>query len=256
MIKVENIDYRAGKKVILKDVSITFESGKIHAIAGPNGAGKSTLFKLLGQELKPTSGSIWFDQLEAISENRKELSKSRALLSQQASLAFPLRVWEVVLMGRYPHYRTKPTARDEKIVEEALDAFSLGDFADRNFLTLSGGERQRVHFARSFAQVWQEGANPRYLLLDEPLTFLDIRYQLSFFDYLRKFITPSTTVVAIIHDLNQVVQFCDVVHILNEGKLVASGDPQTIFQPELIQNVFGFSGKIVRIDGRNVLLTN
>lgn len=256
MIKVENINYSVVKKEILKDVSISFESGKIHAIAGPNGAGKSTLFKLLGQEIKANAGSIWFDQLEAISENRKKLSKCRALLSQQASLSFPLRVWEVVLMGRYPHYSTKPTATDEKIVEEALEAFSLGDFADRNFLTLSGGERQRVHFARSFAQVWQEGDLPRYLLLDEPLTFLDIRYQLSFFDYLRKFITPSTTVIAIIHDLNQVVQYCDIVHILNRGKLVASGEPQTIFQPDLIQNVFGFSGKIAQIEGRNVLLSN
>ncbi len=256
MIKVENIDYSVGKKEILTDVNISFEAGKIHAIAGPNGAGKSTLFKLLGQEIKPNSGSVWFDQIEAISENRKKLSKWRALLSQQASLSFPLRVWEVVLMGRYPHYNTKPTAADERIVEEALEAFSLGDFADRNFLTLSGGERQRVHFARSFAQVWREGDLPRYLLLDEPLTFLDIRYQLSFFEYLRKFITPTTTVVAIIHDLNQVVQYCDIVHILSEGKRVASGEPEKIFQPELIQNVFGFPGKIAQLEGRNVLLTN
>ena len=255
MIKTEGLTYRIGNKEILHNISLRCEPGKVHAIAGPNGAGKSTLFQLLGQELSPSEGKVFFDNIEATPNQLAPLAKCRGVLPQQVELPFPLRVWEVVMMGRYPH-SSNPTPQDEQVVEEVLEAFELLPFIERNYLTLSGGERQRVQFARVFAQIWDVHDKPRYLLLDEPLSFLDIRHQLDFFREIQKFLTPETTVLVILHDLNHVLLHCDEVHVIHEGQLVATGEPKKVITPELLHSVFNFKGHLAEIDGQFVLITD
>src|SRR6185295_15517836 len=137
----------------------------------------------------------------------------------QIEIAFPLKVWEVVMMGRYPHFTTQPGSRDEQAVEEAMRYFEVWPMAERDYITLSGGEKQRVNFARVLSQVWYpQPGQMRYLLLDEPLTFLDVNYQYQFMHKLQALTEKNDLViVGVVHDLNLAIRFADTVLLLNEG---------------------------------------
>ncbi len=240
MLALENISFSVGKKNLLQNVSIKFEAGKMNLIVGPNGAGKSTLIKLVNGQLKATSGEIYFGLNELSQLSIQQLSKIRAVLSQNIDMAFPLKVWEVVMMGRYPHFISKPTAQDEKACEEAMRFFDIWTLAERNYLTLSGGEKQRVHFARVLSQLWfpQKGQS-RFLFLDEPLTFLDIHYQFQFMRQLQSLLKDQDlVVVGVVHDLNLAARFADTILLLNAGKVVAQGAPKEVLTAENVQLVF------------------
>lgn len=250
MIDVRGLSYRVGEKVILQDIDVTFAPGLLHAVIGPNGAGKSTLFKLMGQQHDLQEGTVHFGELQASARHRKKLAKVRAVLAQQHQINFPLKVWEVVMMGRYPHFGSQPRPADEAICEEVIQRLHLESFADRNFLTLSGGEKQRVHFARIFAQIWDVPAQrDRFLLLDEPLTFLDIKHQLDFFRLVRSLLTDATVIVIILHDINLAMNRCDRVHVLHEGRLAGSGPARQVLTPALLHAVFEIEATTVESDG-------
>jgi iron complex transport system ATP-binding protein len=159
---------------------------KLHLLIGPNGAGKSTLIKVLARLLRPQNGKVEYDGADVQHASEAILAKQRAVLSQAVEVAFPLSVREVVMMGRYPHFGGHPGPNDEKIVDEVMAHFDVTEFSERNYQTLSGGERQRVNFARVLAQLWRDdNSTGRYLFLDEPLTFLDIRHQIDFMKKVR-----------------------------------------------------------------------
>lgn len=240
MIQVENIGFTIQGKTLLKDISLEFKPNEIAMIIGPNGAGKSTLIKLLSQEHPCTSGSIIWDGVDLKKQSKADLAKNRAILSQNVELAFPLTVREVVMMGRYPHFESKATPNDQAIVNEAMQFFDIEDMADRNYLTLSGGEKQRVHFARVSAQIWpEENAATRYLLLDEPLTYLDIHYQYEFIKLLQRMMTMQPLViVGVVHDLNLAYRYAHQAVLIHDGKLLASGAADAVFTSENIQKAF------------------
>jgi iron complex transport system ATP-binding protein len=196
MLEASNITFRVGDRALISEVSLPFAPGKLHLLIGPNGAGKSTLIKVLARLLRPHVGKVEYEGADVRHASEADLAKRRAVLSQAVEVAFPLTVREVVMMGRYPHFGGRPGPADEKIVEELMESFDMAGFADRDYQTLSGGERQRVNFARVLAQLWRAdsassaapdspsaGMSCRYLFLDEPLTFLDIRHQIAFMKY-------------------------------------------------------------------------
>ncbi len=225
MIQANNITFRIGEKTILKDISVKFAPGKINLILGPNGAGKSTLVKIICNQLKPQEGTVFYEGKDIRNISVAELAKVRAVLSQNTELAFPLKVKEVVTMGRYPHFTVNPTAKDEEAIEEAMRFFDVVSMADRDYLSLSGGEKQRVHFARVVSQIWYPSENGcRYLVLDEPLTFLDVHYQFQFMHKLQELLKQQDlVVVGVVHDLNLAAKFADHLVLLNHGELLAAG---------------------------------
>lgn len=241
MISIENLTYKIKGKTLVDQVSARFESGKMHLILGPNGAGKSTLIKLISGELKPNSGNIAFDGKNLQDIALLERAKHRAVLSQNLELSFPLTVREVVEMGRYPHFEGKPKQGDLQICEEAMNLFSIQELSQRNYLTLSGGEKQRVQFARVFAQVWnQEDGKPRLLLLDEPLTFLDIFYQYDLMNKVKEFMksNPDLTVIGVVHDLAIAAKYADQIMLLKNSKIHDFGIPEKVMNPDNIYQVF------------------
>ena len=245
MLTASNISFRVGNKSLLAEVSLSFGSGKLHLIVGPNGAGKSTLIKILARLLRPQDGSVQYEGVDVSHASEAELAKCRAVLSQAIEVAFPLSVREVVMMGRYPHFGSRPSAADQRTVDEVMTEFDLTEFSDRTYQTLSGGERQRVNFARVLAQLWRDGApDPastcRYLFLDEPLTFLDIRHQLDFMKKIRRFAAATDVVtVGVVHDLNLATQFADNIVLLDKGRVVAHGIAAEVLTVERIHDVFG-----------------
>ncbi len=216
MIEAQDLTFRAGGRDLIAAIDARFEAGKVHLVIGPNGAGKSTLIKVLARLLRPHRGRVTYEGVDVASAAERDLARVRAVLSQAIEVAFPLTVREVVTMGRYPHFGTRPTARDAAIIDEVMQYFEVADLAARSYPTLSGGERQRVNFARVLAQVWQPMPEPRVLFLDEPLTFLDIRHQLEFMGRIREFSTAGDLIViGVVHDLNLAARFADRLLLLD-----------------------------------------
>ncbi len=139
-------------------------------------------------------------------------------------------------------------------VKAALESFDLSAFADRNYLTLSGGEKQRVHFARVMAQTWypQEGYD-RYLLLDEPLTFLDIQHQYQFMRMLLKIVKENRVIIGVVHDLNLAAQFADHLVLLHQGKILASGTPKQVLTSQNIETAFNIQPVIQEQNGKPLI---
>jgi iron complex transport system ATP-binding protein len=250
MLTANNITFRVGNKVLISDISLSFAPGKLHLIIGPNGAGKSTLIKVLARLLRPQVGTVDYDGVDVSQTSELELAKRRAVLSQAVEVAFPLTVREVVLMGRYPHFGGRPAPTDHQIVDEVMEQFDVTEFSARNYQTLSGGERQRVNFARVLTQLWSDGreneSSRRYLFLDEPLTFLDIRHQIEFMNKVHEFASaPDVVTVGVVHDLNLAARFADHIVMLNEARVVASGTPVEVLTIERIRNVFGVYPRFV-----------
>lgn len=240
MLTAKNITYKIDNKILLDDVSVDFEVGKLNLIIGPNGAGKSTFIKVICNQIQSESGSVYYGNKNINTTSIAELACIRSVLSQNIELAFPLTVAEIVMMGRYPHFTGKPAQKDETACEEAMRFFDVYDMADRNYMTLSGGEKQRVHFARVISQIWYPVKDScRYLILDEPLTFLDVHYQ---FDFMHKVIellkNNDMIIIGVVHDLNLAAKFADKIVLLNQGKILAAGDKYTVLSKENIKTAY------------------
>jgi iron complex transport system ATP-binding protein len=251
MLTGSNITFRVGSKVLISDISASFAPGGLHLLVGPNGAGKSTLVKVLARLLRPQEGKVEYEGTDVNAASEAELAKRRAVLSQAIEIAFPLTVREVVMMGRYPHFSGRPGPTDERIVDEVMQHFDVVEFKDRYYQTLSGGERQRVNFARVLAQLWSDDSagSCRYLFLDEPLTFLDIRHQIDFMKRIRSFTRDAEVVtVGVVHDLNLAARFADQILMLSGGRIVASGTPAEVLTPERIEQVFGVAPTMVHTE--------
>lgn len=259
MLEASNVTFKVGNKALISEVSVSFAPGKFHLVIGPNGAGKSTLVKVLARLLRPHSGKVEYEGVDVQHAGESDLAKRRAVLSQAIEVAFPLTVREVVMMGRYPHFGGRPGSVDEKITDELMDFFDVTEFSDRNYQTLSGGERQRVNFARVLAQLWRASPGSlsvpespatltpcRYLFLDEPLTFLDIRHQIAFMKKVRGFADATDVVtVGVVHDLNLAVRFADQIVLLNHGRVVATGTAAEVLTTKRIRDVFGVEATFI-----------
>jgi len=252
-----NITFRVGSKELISDISASFAPGRLHLLVGPNGAGKSTLVKVLARLLRPQIGTVEYEGADVSHATEAELAKRRAVLSQAIEIAFPLTVREVVMMGRYPHFSGRPGPTDERIVDEVMQHFDVIEFKQRYYQTLSGGERQRVNFARVLAQLWRDGsdASCRYLFLDEPLTFLDIRHQIDFMKRIRSFTQAGDVVtVGVVHDLNLAARFADQILMLNGGRVVAGGSPAQVLTTKQIEQVFGVEPTMVQTEDSGIHL--
>jgi iron complex transport system ATP-binding protein len=256
MLHARDLSRVANGRRLLDGVGLGFGAGQISLIVGPNGAGKSTLLKLLSGQLRPDSGEIRYGDTDLRSIAAPRLATIRAILSQNVQIAFPLRVREVVMMGRYPHFLGRPGADDERVCEDVMRLFDVLTMADRDFLSLSGGEQQRVHFARVLAQIWLPVPGPgRYLFLDEPLTFLDIFHQFAFMRTVQELARREDLVVAgAVHDLNLAARFSDHLLLLHQGKVVATGARDEVLTRENIAAAFGVTPSILRSESGHPFL--
>ncbi|MDE3152196.1 MAG: heme ABC transporter ATP-binding protein [Gemmatimonadota bacterium] len=240
MVEVRGVHYRVNDAHILRDVSVAFRPGRFNVILGPNGAGKSTLLKVATGLLAPTEGEVRFDGRDLRELGADTLARRRAVLSQHVELAFPLSVQDVVLMGRYPHYRRVPTARDRDIVDRALAIVDMTHKRAQAYPTLSGGEQQKVQLARVLAQIWNYDApdGDKVLFLDEPTSSLDVHYQLHLLDVARELLGFHCTVIAVLHDLNVALQYGDAFVVLEDGRVAEATDDPNLISASLLERVF------------------
>src|SRR5690349_11826784 len=248
MLKAENISFTAGGKHILEEVSLHFEPGLFHVIMGANGAGKSTLLKILAGEAMSPTGKICWNEQPFISAAKKELAKTRAVLSQHYHLTFPVSVNDIVMMGRYPFFDSRPSKKDLDICRKAMELMQVSSLADRDYQTLSGGEAQKVQMSRVLAQIWDEdGKQKKLLFLDEPVSHLDIRFQYQLLRIAKELCTRGVTVIAILHDLNLAMSFADRMIFLKNGKLVFDIRSLEQLTSEVIKEVFDVDATIIHL---------
>lgn len=231
-IKAENLTWKAGKTIIVDDVSFAAEPGKMLGLLGPNGSGKSSLLRLLAGLRRAHAGQVTLDGTELGQVGRRALARRVALVEQHANTDANVTVLDVVRLGRTPHRSALSpwTAADAAAVETALGRVGLTERRGQFWQTLSGGERQRVHIARALAQA------PTEIILDEPTNHLDIQHQIEILKLVASL--PVTSIVAL-HDLNHAAMFCDRLAVMNRGKLVALGTPEEVLTEDLLREVFG-----------------
>ncbi|KAA0990736.1 heme ABC transporter ATP-binding protein [Dyadobacter aurulentus] len=243
MMEINQAGFEIRGRKLLHEVSFQVKSGEFWAIVGANGAGKSTLIKMLSSELAPTSGSVTFDGKDLKKYKLRDLAKKRAVLAQQNTITLSFTVQEIVLMGRYPFYDSEPTQRDLAIVDMCLKKVGIAHLKSRLYPTLSGGEQQRVQVSRALAQIWE--VDKGLLLLDEPTTGMDLLHQFETFQLAKEMTTKGFSVVAVIHDLNQALQYADKVLMLKNGQNFAIGSPSEVLTETNIQAAFGLAVQII-----------
>lgn len=216
---------------------VTFEAmpHELVAILGPNASGKSTLLKLLAGLTKPLAGCIEVDGEEPSLLDPRTRARKIALVQQESELLFPLRVWEYVLQGRYPHGRRLrfESEQDCLMAGNALAQVGAEAFRDRWMDQLSGGEKQRVILARALSQ------QPLLLLLDEPTQHLDISGKVELLRRLRRLADENQrTVLVVTHELDLAAEFSDRIVLMHKGKCLRVGTPAEVYERELLEEVF------------------
>lgn len=216
---------------IVRDISIKVENKQFVGIIGPNGCGKSTLLKSIYKVIKPQKGTVFLGNKDVIRSSARIVSKDMGVVGQFNDLSFDFTVQEMVMMGRTPHKQLMEAdnTQDYKIVADALARVNLTEYADRSYLTLSGGEKQRVILARAIAQ------EPKFLVLDEPTNHLDIKYQIQILSVVKSL---NIGVLAALHDLPMAAAYCDILYVIKDGSIIASGSPKDVLSKELIRQVY------------------
>jgi len=227
---------RAAPLFTLEATSFQARGRELVALVGPNASGKSTLLRMVSGALKPLSGRVQLDGFEVSALDPRTRAQRIAMVQQESTLLFPMRVWEYVLQGRHPYGRSFrfETPSDIAAAEEALKQVAAKHLRGRWMHQLSGGEKQKVVLARALAQ------QPLLLLLDEPTLHLDIGAQVDLLQQLRRLAAEHNyTVVVVTHELNLAAEFADQVVLLHRGKCLRTGAPAEVYRRELLEQVFG-----------------
>jgi iron complex transport system ATP-binding protein len=243
-LTTRSLSFAYGNKKVLSQVDLELLPGCMVCLAGPNGSGKSTLLKCLDRILRPQKGMVAIDGRDIREFSRRELARKVAYVPQSASQNLGFSVFEAVMMGRKPFLNFRVREDDCQTVMQVLGMMDLGHMAQRYFDELSGGEKQKVLIARALAQ------KSRILLLDEPTSNLDLRYQLEVAELLTRLKNRhGLTMVMALHDLNLAARYSDKVVMLHQGGIFAQGPPAKVLNPENIRTVYGVEA-IVSLDGQ------
>lgn len=254
LLQARGAAFAFGPCCVLDGVDADFHAGRVTALLGPNGAGKSTLLRLLSGERHPVTGSVTFAGRPLAQWHSRELARRRAVLPQSPRLTFPLSVEEVVLLGRAPHLHGAEGADDREIAHAALEAVDMARAGGRAYTALSGGERQRVQLARVLAQVWQRAGTA--LLLDEPVSALDLAHQHATLALARQWAAAGACVVAILHDLNLALRHADDALVLHRGRVAAAGPVRVVITEALVRDVFEVPASLMQAaDGTPFVVT-
>ncbi|MFC0217013.1 iron complex transport system ATP-binding protein [Pseudochelatococcus lubricantis] len=242
-LEARGVHLAAGGRSLVEAVDLSVAAGEMVVVAGPNGAGKSTLLRLLAGEARPTRGHVLYGGADIADLPPWRLALVRAVLPQSAHVAFPFRVHEVVQLGIDGVGRKLPRAARADIMTGALEAGDVLHLRDRLYQTLSGGERQRVQFARVLGQLragmrTADAASAPILLLDEPVSSLDLKHQSALLRAAHRLSREGVAVLAILHDLNLAAAFGDRLVVLNRGRVAARGTPVEVLTDALLHTVF------------------
>lgn len=252
LMEVKHVSFSYGKNTILSDLSFAVKEGNITTVMGANGCGKSTLFSLMTKNQTPGKGKILLEGKNIANLRFIDFAKRVSIVHQYNSAADDITVERLVSYGRTPYQKMlgTRTKEDEELVERAMEVTGILPYRDREIAALSGGQRQRVWIAMALAQ------NTKILFLDEPTTYLDIRYQLEILELVKKLNREyGITILMVLHEINQAITYSDEVIGLKDGNIVMQGKPQEVITAESMKELYGVSLKVVEVEGKKVVMT-
>ncbi len=255
LISVQNLSFSYDDKhQIFDNLNLDIKEGKITTFLGANGCGKSTLFNLITKNLTPNSGSIMLKDEKVADIPLKAFAKRVATVHQKNVAPSDITVKKLVGYGRIPHkqsllYQAGETEEDARCIDWALEVTDTKKYEDRAISELSGGQMQRVWIAMALAQ------NTDILFLDEPTTFLDVRYQLQVLRLVRRLNEEfGKTIIMVLHDINQALYYSDEVIALSKGKVICAGHPSQVADSSLLKDVYDVELEIVTTENGNFVL--
>lgn len=246
LLQAIGIEVRARARTLLCEVSLDVAPGEFVAIIGPNGAGKSTLLNALAGDRVLSAGKILLDGRSLPHWNKMELARRRAVLPQHSSVAFDFTGLQIAMLGLLAFRGSLSERQMQALAERALAETEALSFADRPYTVLSGGERQRIQLARVLAQCDADPASMPFLLLDEPITGLDLSHQHAALASARRRADRGLGVLAVLHDLNMAARYADRVGIVENGRVTNLGPTRETLDPGRLSAVF--ATPIVRIE--------
>jgi len=236
ILEARHVTVRYGRAAAtaLEGVSCRVEPARLVAVAGPNGSGKTTLVRALSGLVSPSAGEVLVEGRPVRQWPRAELARVLGVVPQREEIAFPLRVEETVMLGRYARLGplAPPSRADRDAVGAALQRCDIGGLAGRSIDSLSGGEWQRVRLARALAQ------EPRVLLLDEPTASLDVRHEMELLELVRTLVEGGMAGLVVTHELNLAARFADRILLLDRGHVAADGPPAAVLTRDTLSRVF------------------
>lgn len=241
MIDIKNLSYRYGKETILDNLNLTIEEGGFYAIMGANGCGKTTLLRCVANMITPLEGGVYIQNKKVSDYSARQLAQKLSMVRQQAQTDFEFTAFETVLMGRnpYQHHLQNESQADWDIVEQCMRQTQTWHLRFALPNEMSGGELQRVMLARALAQ------QTPIMLLDEPISNLDIAHQFEIMDLLRTInLEQRKTILLVIHDLNLALQYCQQLILIHNHKRYYQGPIEQGLTPDNIRTVFGVDAKI------------
>lgn len=224
----------------LKNVTATIEAGSLTAVIGPNGCGKSTLLKTISRQIAMRDGKIFIADQDLKRLSQKQIARQISVLPQHPVVPPGITVEQLVGYGRAPYQNLlgMQTQDDRAHIEAALDTVSVSDLRNHVVSDLSGGQRQRVFIAMCIAQ------DTPYILMDEPTSFLDIRYQYDVLDLMAQLNKQGKTVIAVLHDINHAARYASNLMIMKDGQLHTSGHPADTISEEMLIEIYGIRAKV------------
>jgi iron complex transport system ATP-binding protein len=235
LLNVDGVECRYGSVKVLEEVNLSVKGGDFVGILGPNGSGKTTLLKSISRSLKPYKGTILLNEADIYSLKSVDVAKQMAVVPQETNIGFNFSALDIVLMGRNPHMKRfeMESAKDMAVARKVMNLTNIWHLAERPINELSGGEKQRVIIARALAQ------EPTILLLDEPLTHLDIMNQLEIMDLVKDLcVKEKLVVLAVFHDFNLAARYCKSAIMLKDNRIFAVGSLAEVLTSENIKSVF------------------
>jgi iron complex transport system ATP-binding protein len=235
IMTLKNVGFRYGRMQVLEGISLTINAGELLGVLGPNGSGKSTLLKIMDGILIPQEGEILIKDRPFSDFKRSQMAREVAMVAQESHFRFSFSTLEVVLMGRFPHLKRLQfeSKKDMRVAFEALRATHTTPLADRSIHELSGGEKQRVLIARALTQ------EPRIILLDEPTSFLDLKFKREIFQLISTLsLEKGLSVVMVSHDIDLAAQYCHRLMMLKGGSIYNIGEPAQVITAHNVKEVY------------------
>lgn len=233
MISVQGLSHHIGKSMIFNEIDVNIAKGGVTALIGPNGAGKSTLLNLIARQVPVQTGRVMLDGAEIAQMGHRDLALRMAVVAQDVGVASRLRIRNLVGFGRWPHAQGRPTPQDAEFVERALVQFDLTPFSERFLDEVSGGQRQRAFLAMAYAQ------DTDWLLLDEPLNNLDLRYARDLMAELHILARDAgKSIVIVLHDLNYAISWADRIIAMKNGRIAFEGDTAKVATSTVLSDLY------------------
>lgn len=249
---IKGLTFSYGTNEVIKGLDLSIKQGKVTTLIGANGCGKSTFFNLITKNLRPNSGEIRLEGKDISQVKLKDFARQVAIVHQYNTAPADISVEKLVAFGRTPYHgfgSPSNSEEDEEKIKRALEITNTEKLKDKAVAQLSGGQKQRVWIAMALAQ------DTKILFLDEPTTYLDIRYQLQILKLVRKLNEEyGMTVIMVLHDINQSLYYSDEIVAMKDGRITAQGKPEEIITSKLIKNVYDVELGISAVNGRPFVL--